>query len=133
MRPRGVRSVRGVAAVVVGTIIFAGCNDFGGQRRICTLIGCNNSLTVEVTGATLRPITVEIHQPGSTQRYSQECTSPSPCLFVFEMTPPQVIVQVTTSAGSRTEQFGPTYVTRRPNGEGCDPECRSATVSIAAP
>jgi hypothetical protein len=51
--------------------------------------------------------------------------------FLENQTPANVTVQITTSADTTSRDFTPEYKVSRPNGPGCDPECKQAAVTAA--
>ena len=120
------RSIILIAAVLT----LVGCE----FSTVCTLIGCDSGLTVQVQNAHAGPITIQARVSGdSTQAHTMSCT-PSTCgnsAFFRDFTPTAVQLVISTSAGTRTQDVTPTYVTSQPNGKGCSPTCRNARVTVA--
>jgi hypothetical protein len=98
-------------------------------NEVCTLVGCNNGLLVNVGSAPASPFRVEAYVY-SYARYGQTCSG-TPChVFFPEFTPEFVRIDLIAGADTVSRQFYPTYVLNRPNGPNCDPECREATVTF---
>ena len=96
-----------VAAVAFLLLSSTGCGVIG-PGDSCTLIGCNSGLTVHLNA---KP----------TGAYKVEVVS-------------HPFVRITTSTGTKTVEITTVnYVTSRPNGPDCDPECRQATVNVDIP
>lgn len=101
------------------------------EPRVCTQIGCNSGLIVELPDVP-SPYTVSVRVPGQDRPARvAECGPDRPCTgseFFADYTPDVVEIQVTAAGDSRTEVFRPEYESVRPNGPGCPPVCRQATV-----
>ncbi len=100
---------------------------------VCTLIGCEDGLAVEITGDRTVPIDVTVKGAGQDAR-TFECADPDqPCrTFLAGYMPSEVTVTVSTSDGQEsTETFAPTYETTYPNGPDCPPGCEQATVKMS--
>jgi hypothetical protein len=99
---------------------------------VCTLIGCNSGLTVQIQNAPTGPLSVvavDVQSPAS--QYTASCPGDTGCtnqVFFRDFTPGSVNLMVTTTAGTRQITVAPTYETSRPNGPNCAPTCRSATI-----
>lgn len=120
--------------VLLGALVVAGCagnsNNAEEPPRVCTMIGCNNGLSVVISGPQ-RDYTVTV-KSGGTVLHSFTCRANEPCQgFVENQTPASVTVDVTSSAGTVSRSFTPEYRMNRPNGPDCPPECRQATVTVA--
>ena len=109
------------------------------DEKVCTLIGCNSGLTVHLNTKPAGTYKVEVFplSPNQQPAYVYECSNVSSCqqdIFFASLIVSHPFVRITTSAGTKTVEI-PTvnYVTSRPNGPGCDPECRQATVNVDIP
>ncbi|HET7274637.1 MAG TPA: hypothetical protein VFI91_05630 [Longimicrobiaceae bacterium] len=99
---------------------------------VCTLIGCENGLAVEIAGERTGAVDVTVETAGQDAR-TFECADPNqPCRNFFGgFMPSEVTVTVRASDGSvSTESFTPTYETTYPNGPDCPPGCEQATVTV---
>ena len=116
-------------SLAVVSLALTGCE--AESFRVCTLIGCNDGLTVQVTNAPAGPYRIEAYVSSGLPRYGQDCPG-GPCIVFFpDFTPADVFIQVITPPDTSTHHVQPMYTLTRPNGPGCDPECRQATVNIA--
>lgn len=112
-------------------ITFAGCG--GDTARVCSAVDCRNGLHVMVSGNTNgETLRVEATAAGDTTPRVTQCTAfGGPCPVVFtDFFPTQVSIKVITAFDAVTYDATPTYVTSRPNGPDCEPECRSANVAV---
>ena len=105
----------------------------------CTLIGCNSGLTVHLNAKPAGTYKVEVFPLSSNQQpaYVYECSDTASCqqdIFFAGLIVSHPFVRVTTSVGTKTvEILTVNYVTSRPNGPSCDPECKQATVNVDIP
>lgn len=107
--------------------LLAGCRDAG---RACTLIGCYDGLSVTVPSAAAVPFRVEAYVASGGARYAQTCNA-APCVAFFPAFLPQTVtIAVITGTDTASRRFAPVYTVTRPNGPGCDPECRSGSVTF---
>lgn len=127
-------------------LVPAGCDNIGEQG--CTLIGCQDQLTVTFGHLVALPYDVKLTLDGKTATFtcdgtgvkSPAGTSVQRCDgegFVLLATPAMVDVSVT--CGVAPDDGGisrcgtsaqPTYKTTQPNGPNCEPTCRQATVTV---
>jgi hypothetical protein len=99
--------------------------------RVCTMIGCENGLAVEVNSSLQQSFTVNV-RTGSQVIHTFRCDPSQPCrAFVSNQTPAQVTVTLETTQGPVSRTFQPEYRMNRPNGPDCPPECRQATITFA--
>ena len=109
------------------------------EDKVCTLIGCNSGLTVHLNAKPAGTYKVEVFalSPNQQPVYVYECSNAASCqqdIFFASLIADHPFVRVTTSTGTKTtEVVTVNYVTSRPNGPGCDPECRQATVNVDIP
>ena len=125
-------------ALLLGATLAAGCDTLGIGDHVCTEIGCSDGITVHLPTLPAGPYTVElVVGPGDGPSYAYNCAGGSNCqqdIFFPELVLDRIVVRVTTSLGSRlTEISNPVYVTTRPNGPDCPPECRQITVTAQLP
>lgn len=116
---------------------LAGCNSLG--LHACTLIGCQNGLTVQLSATPATPFRVELRvtSPTAQPAYVYSCSSPATCtqgVFFPDFSGEHAFVTVVTDAGTRTTEISRIeYRVSRPNGPNCPPECRQATVTADTP
>lgn len=117
--------------VVWALVLVAACVGANQEpERVCTLIGCNNGLAVEVSSSLQQSLTVTV-QAGAQVLHTFQCDAGQPCrAFVDNQTPEEVTVHVQTAQGTVSKTYRPEYKLNRPNGPDCPPECRQATVTV---
>jgi hypothetical protein len=101
----------------------------------CTLIGCSDGLVVRVDGAGDGPTTIELRVP-LRPPVVRTCGGPAHCAAGVQFeneTPEHVTIVVTSGDREQVMDAEPAYVTSRPNGPDCEPECRQAVVTVALP
>ncbi|MFN2431949.1 MAG: hypothetical protein ABR599_03885 [Gemmatimonadota bacterium] len=103
-----------------------------GEPRACTLIGCSSGLQVELESPPAAPFRIEASAVGSGGRYVVECTDTEACRSVLlqDFTPAQVRIRTVSADGAMAWLAEPVYRENRPNGAGCPPVCRVATVVV---
>jgi hypothetical protein len=117
----------GLAAVVLIPVAasFVSCG------ISCTLIGCDGGLTVRIRGQL--PTTYRVlAEVNGFRPLIVECT-PQSCgnsAYFPDFFPAELEVTIETTTSSVTRRFKPEWRTFRPNGEGCEPECKVAVVEI---
>ena len=131
-----------LSSTLVGAVLLAttGCGVLSPNGdKTCTLIGCNSGLTVHLNTKPTGTYKVEVFalSPNQQPSYVYECSNVSNCqqdIFFAGLIVSHPYVRITTSTGTKTVEI-PTvnYVTSRPNGPACDPECRQATVNVDVP
>jgi hypothetical protein len=98
--------------------------------RVCTMIGCESGLAIEVSSSVQQSFTVNV-RAGTQVIHTFRCDPGQPCrAFVSNQTPAQVTVTLETAQGPISRTFQPEYRLNRPNGPDCEPECRQATVTV---
>ena len=118
--------------IAVWAVVVAGAcvNTAGEPERVCTLLGCNNGVAVEVNNSLQQSVTVTV-QAGAQVIHTFQCDPGQPCrAFVDNQTPEEVTVHVQTAQGTVSRTYRPEYKMNRPNGPDCPPECRQATVTV---
>jgi hypothetical protein len=104
-------------------------------QRACTMIGCEDGLTVVVEGTPRGAYRVEARAEGEPPRV-RECTSPEACgqVFFAGFLPGEVTVEVTAVGGARSSRtVRPRVETVQPNGPDCPPTCRQGRVTVPWP
>lgn len=104
--------------------------------KACTLIGCNDGLSVTFKGTAPDNFSLKLKAEGQTE-LNLSCpggSSQFTCLpgrvLVNNYTPAQVEVTYTAGDKTVTRSFTPSYTTASPNGPDCGPSCKQATVEI---
>ena len=106
--------------------------DSNERLQACTLIGCESSLRVVLTAPPPSPYRVEAYLPGSAARQVRQCSTGGTCDITFVgFTPAQATIEIITTADTVRRDVAPSYQVSRPNGPMCDPECRTATVTLS--
>lgn len=117
-------------ALLVGWVLLVGCSGNQEPPRACTQIGCNDGLNITLASTPQQDVTVTV-KSGADVMHTFTCAAGQQCsAFIDNRTPTSVTVQVTSAAGTVSKDYTPEYQLSRPNGPGCDPECRQATVTV---
>jgi hypothetical protein len=101
----------------------------------CTLIGCDSGLALRFPTPPTAPFHVEATSPDSGPR-SYDCSNNTGCLFgtnIPDYLPETVTLVVTYQGRTSTTIVRPAYEVSRPNGKGCGPLCRQATITLPLP
>ena len=110
--------------------LLASCNPFGA----CTLIGCDDGLLVQFNRPPAGAFRIEATVPNDPGIVAIECADAASCPLMFSgLVAEQVTLRLITAQGTVTQQFQPRYQEVHPNGRGCGPECRQATVTFQLP
>ena len=118
-------------AVVVWAVVASCANVAEEPPRACTEIGCSDGLAVEVNSSLTQSITVSV-RAGAQELHTFRCDPGQPCrAFIENQTPAEVTVVVQTAQGDVSKTYRPAYQINRPNGPGCPPDCKQATVTVA--
>jgi len=115
--------------------------------RMCTLMGCRDSLEIILSVEPAQVYEVSITTPEGDSR-SVSCTpgesepgySPSAgtialcehgTVSFMDFDPQQVTVKITWSGGSYSTTGSPIYTSFQPNGRYCPPECRGGKLQVS--
>jgi hypothetical protein len=138
-------------------ILLTGCNLLSNLTptalvvKTCTLIGCGNTLSIDLAGSVPQEYFMEVvtpagekmdvHCKGETGVYADDhfdhpgylmCRANGVDLINFS--PEQVTITLRWGADQQsTQTFTPVYWSERPNGPECDPECRIGQVTFQVP
>ena len=116
--------------VPVAAIVLVSACSSNEAEVACTMIGCENGLSIEVNGTLPFPYKVHVRAGGETL-HSFDCAANEPCTaFVANHTPREVTIAVETPQGEVSNTYVPEYRTSRPNGPNCPPECRQARIQV---
>ena len=118
--------------MIAGALLcLTGCTNNTEPSQVCTLIGCDDGLGVQVTHTLQHSFRVNV-RAGTQTIHTFLCDPGQPCqAFIRDQTPEDVTVVVNTSdATSVSKSFRPDYRVSRPNGPNCPPACRQATVTV---
>ncbi len=127
------RVVLGLAIAL--TALAAACDEDASGPRACTLIGCQSGLTLDLSGDLPADFTIRLSADSDSTR-TIECDPAHPCeptVFVSDFTPPRVFIEIDGADLGFRQEFVPEYVTSRPNGPDCPPECRQARLDVVLP
>jgi hypothetical protein len=111
-------------------VLLAGCNSIA---FACTEMGCENGLVVRFDTAPAGPYRVEAWSELRIAAEVFECAAGQTCPVVFfpEFEGHDVMVRVTTAAGTSTHEFEPVdYEPVYPNGRRCGAACEQAEVTV---
>lgn len=114
------------------------------EPQMCTLMACVDTLEVRVINPPALPYWVTVRADGQEfliaceeETEASEATLGKDCengvFTLFEFSPEMASVEIGWAAGGIIIDAIPDYETFRPNGPGCDPECRSGVVSVELP
>lgn len=126
-------SLYALAVVIAGIAAGSSACDDAPSGTVCTLIGCEDGLRVEIEGGLALPYTVSASVPGASHPWVVECTVAAPCdgsVWFPEFTPDFVRITVETESETRTRDVQVDYESFRPNGPECPPECLQGTVTF---
>ncbi len=114
---------------VVLALPLSGC----GVSETCTLIGCRSGLIVRVSALPGDSAAITLIEVGANS-ITLTCNSPDQCqevgVLFADRTPVTATVLVSSGDVSRSFDVVPQYALQRPNGPGCEPECRTAVVNL---
>lgn len=114
------------------------------EPQACTLMGCIDTLEIRVINPPDLPYWVTVRADGQEfliaceeETEASEATMGTDCengvFTLFEFSPEMVSVEIGWAAGGIIIDATPEYETFRPNGPGCEPECRSGVVTVELP
>jgi hypothetical protein len=112
--------------------LLAACASTSEPQRVCTLIGCDDGLSVEVKSSLQQSFTVNV-RTGTQTLHTFRCDPGQPCqAFVRNQTPAEVTVSIDAGGGQQpvSRTYHPEYQINRPNGPDCPPDCKQAMVSL---
>ena len=130
-QPENIMPIR-MGCLVLLLAVFS-CDSASTTGAVCTDIGCDTGLIVELQNAPDVPYRVEAYVSGSSPRYVQTCSSETPCnalAFFRDFIPDHVFIDVISTLGTQRYEAHLTYEMVQPNGPGCDPVCRKATIRL---
>jgi hypothetical protein len=109
-----------------------------GLTTVCTLLGCESGVTVHLASLPGGPFRVEVRPRGAGDAvYVFECNVGASCrqvVFFAGLITDYLVVTVKVAGAVRdTEITQVTYVSHRPNGPNCEPDCRTASVIAQVP
>lgn len=117
---------------MMSTLLLAGACRL---NEACTLIGCNDGLSVQLEGAPPGPWTISVSAQGVT--HAKDCPAGGNCggmMFFEEFEPSVVNVTVTRETNTVTyNNLVPTQRTVQPNGPHCGPSCNQPFVKVQPP
>jgi hypothetical protein len=103
-------------------------------QQACTMIGCEDGWSVELSGAAALPATYTIRViVDGTVVASRACSPAQPCgdrVFLAGVTADQAELEITGGPAPLRWTVTPQYNTLQPNGPGCPPICRQARVVV---
>jgi hypothetical protein len=121
-------------SLLLAVLISSGCEESGiGGGRVCTEIGCDDGVTVQLSEERPDSLSLTIFLDEHSEAFdSVICTEQvSSCVIrAGGITPEKVTVEVKWSNEEFRQTFYPEYESFQPNGPNCPPECRMATIDI---
>ncbi|MEJ2748436.1 MAG: hypothetical protein P8183_11100 [Anaerolineae bacterium] len=136
--PTVIQVTRLVTRVVVVTRIVPN----GRDAKSCTLLGCQDRLTIGLTGDRPETFSIDIvyEAGGESMQVSRLCengrwaANDQPCTEIqLEAAPDVVTVNAHWSGNSTSQVYEPDYEPFRPNGPDCEPVCQVSTITFAFP
>ncbi len=143
--------------LLIGALL-AGCIPIVSVRTVvitlappqaCTLVGCVNSLRLNVQGVLPQPFDLEVNGSDGTQLISTcdlgrlaegnaTCADPrvsydGKSITLLEMAAETVTVHLAWSGGSLEQALTPKYEWVYPNGPKCEPKCSSGQADLVIP
>lgn len=131
----GPRLSRRFCWLTAGALLCVACS---GVTQACTDIGCESGVKVHLSAMPTSPFRVELRTlTGQGVAYVYDCADASKCsqdIFFPGLITDHLIVTVHVGTAARdTDIPQMTYVSHRPNGPNCPPDCRIATVTADVP
>lgn len=133
-----IQVTRLVTREVVVTRIVPG----GGEVQSCTLLGCQDRLTIGLTGARPETFSIDIgyNLSGERVQVTRRCengrwaTNDQPCTEIqLEAAPEAVTITARWGESRITQDYKPDYEPFRPNGPDCEPVCQLSTITFTFP
>ena len=126
------RSLRALSIGLVAGLTLGSCGVF--EPKMCTLIGCDSGLRIQVESAPVGAYKVEVLNSSGAATVTFNCSGGG-CVFIAQgYEAPSVDVRVTTTLGSRTTHLtGIVYTISNPNGDECPPVCKQGSVTAPIP
>ncbi len=126
------RPAAAALGLVAAAILSLACSCGSTEPRVCTQIGCDSGLLVQVQGNVPDQLTISVRPRGSPQAWTVQCTTATCARYVFfaDFTPEAVYVEVHGAGVDIVREMQPAYVVERPNGKDCPPECRIGKVVL---
>lgn len=121
-----------VIVLVVAAVAAACSNSSSQPPQVCTQIGCESGLQVELSGAPAGPFRVEAQAAGDGAPRVFECPAGGRCesAFFADFTPEEATIRVIAGGRTTARTVRPTYERVQPNGPGCPPVCRQGRVRV---
>jgi hypothetical protein len=123
-----------VRAIILAVIaIAAACSQASSQPpQICTRIGCESGLRVELSGAPAGPFRVEAQAAGEAAPRVFECRTGERCesAFFADFTPEEATIRVVADGRTTARNVRPRYERVQPNGPDCPPICWQGRVRV---
>jgi len=116
---------------LVALPLLSACDPITGQ--VCTLVGCDDQLVVNVEGAFDSSFTVRMSFPGSAP-VEAACSEGSCMVVSGGAAPSEVTIEVLDDSGAvvYTATASPEYQVFEPNGPDCPPSCLQAELTLVA-
>jgi len=115
-------------------VLMAGLVTCRDEPIVCTLIGCNDVLTVAIAGAPTQTlvtvVATQLDAPVASMSSSCTATTGSCSVSFSGFAPSNVRIDVSWDSQTKQVTVQPAYQISRPNGPDCPPACRFATVSV---
>ena len=120
-----------VAAAFI-PVLANGCASNSQEGPVmCTLIGCEAGLSVDVKGDRGGDVTVKVSaSDGQSKTFECEAEAATCSAFFADYMPANVSVTVTKRESNTVRSFAVTYENVHPNGEACPPVCRQGHVDV---
>lgn len=129
MSSTGIRGLAVTAAIVA--VGLTGCAAKRTGPTMCTKIGCEPGLSIDVRGPRDSDITVKISAAdGQLRTFECDSEAPSCSSFFADYTPENVTVTITKKESNTVRAFQVTYQNERPNGEDCPPVCKQGHIDM---
>ena len=125
--------MRSTVLIAIAAAALCACAASTEPQRVCTLIGCENGLAVEVTHSLQQSFTVDV-RTGTQSIHTFSCDPGQTCrAFINNQTPADVTVTIDAGGGQQpiSKVYRPAYTLNRPNGADCPPECKQATITLS--
>ena len=123
----------GLTTVLAVSLLTLQCSDPQGPEVVCTLIGCESGLWIELTGTFPDTFLLRVGPEDVGPVVEVGCTGASSCpnrFFIPGLVESSVRIDYTSGDQVESFTFQPDNQELFPNGEHCPPACIQGTIEL---